>query len=469
MAHRQGIRVIADGSRPPPPGSSREDRAGHGRALRASVPRTAHAIWAPTPDRPDPVSILVEQGRTRVEALLPIRYGRMAESPFAFFRGGAAIMAHDLASTPVTGLDVQACGDAHVSNFGKFASPERNLVFDINDFDETLPGPWEWDVKRLCTSLQVVARQRNFPPEECERVVLAAAREYRLRVGDYSTWRILDLWYERAEIKRVIDAMPSRYRSAMSRDAKRALRKDHLRAVTRLTEETSAGRRFVEDPPLVVRLENLPDDTGDVDGVVESYRESVSDYHRAMFDRFRIVDVARKVVGVGSVGTLCWIALCEGRGEGDSDLIVLQVKEAPPSVLEPYTAPSALGHQGRRVVLGQRLTQAAGDIFLGWAHVSKSARDYYVRQLWDYKGQSDPMIMEPRQLQRYGALCGWILARAHVRTGDGVAIAAYLGRSDRFERAIVEFARAYAVTNESDHAALLRAIAEGRIEARAVD
>jgi uncharacterized protein (DUF2252 family) len=444
------------------------ESADAGRALRTEVPRSAHAEWSAPAGRADPVAVLEQQGETRVPELLPIRYGRMAESPFAFFRGAAAVMALDLSSNPVTGIRVQACGDAHVTNFGKFASPERKLVFDINDFDETVPGPWEWDVKRLCASLHVVSRQRGFSRKECDRVVLEAAQTYRGRLAQYATWHTLDLWYERTEIKQVIDHFPMKYQSSVKRDVKRARRKDHMRAVNKLTRTVDGHRQFVEAPPLIVHLEDTGVGVDDVTGLVESYRSTLSEDRRFMFDRFRLVDVARKVVGVGSVGTRCWIALFEGPDHPETDLIVLQVKEAPPSVLEPYVGESELGHGGRRVVVGQHLIQAASDVFLGWAEGPNSGRHYYVRQLWDFKGQGDPMVMEPEHLSRYGALCAWILARAHARTGDAVKISAYLGTSDRFDRAIAEFCARYAETNEQDHAALLDAIASGRIGAQAL-
>jgi uncharacterized protein (DUF2252 family) len=442
------------------------DRAAAGRALRREVPRSAHGDWIPAADRRDPVAVLEEQGESRVQELLPIRYGRMSESPFAFFRGAAAVMAMDLSSNPTTGVRVQACGDAHVTNFGKFASPERKIVFDINDFDETVPGPWEWDVKRLCASLHVVARQRGFSRKQCDRVVLEAARTYRERLAQYSTWRTLDLWYERTEIKQVIDHFPMKYRSDVERDVRRARRKDQLRAVDKLTTVVDGHRRFVESPPLIVHLENTGRDMEDAIAVLETYLATLSDDHRFMVDRFRMIDVARKVVGVGSVGTRCWIALFEARDHPETDVIVLQVKEAPPSVLEPYVGASEFGHGGRRVVVGQHLIQAASDVFLGWAEAP--GRHYYVRQLWDFKGQGDPMVMDLGHLSHYGALCAWILARAHARTGDATRIAGYLGRSTNFDRAISRFAAAYAVTNEQDHRALLDAIASGRVTAQSI-
>jgi uncharacterized protein (DUF2252 family) len=448
---------------------TRKDRHASGHDRRALVPRSALGEWDAGLEDRDPVAVLEEQATTRVAELVAVRHARMAESPFAFFRGAAAVMAKDLATTPVTGIRVQATGDAHVGNFGKFASPERKLVFDINDFDETLPGPWEWDVKRLCTSLHVVARQRGFSLGKCDAVVVAAAASYRRRVLDYSTWRTLDLWYERTEIKQVIDHFPMKYRASVSRDAAKARRRDHLRAVAKLTEVVDGEHRFVADPPLLVNLSDTDHDFDEARLLVEDYRSSLAPERREVFDRFRLLDVARKVVGVGSVGTRCWIALCQGPDHPDEDLIVLQAKEAPPSVLEPYVDDDAVAHNGERVVFGQRLIQAAGDMFLGWASGPRSGRDYYVRQLWDSKGQGDPMTMDLRHLAAYGSLCAWILARSHARTGDAVEISGYIGGSDRFDRAITDFAAAYARTNERDHAALLDAIASGRVEATFVD
>ena len=433
--------------------------------MRAAMPRSAHGDWNPPSDRPDPVDVLEEQAASRVPELRPIRYARMAESPFAFFRGAAAVMAMDLASTPATGIRVQACGDAHVDNFGLFASPERNIVFDINDFDETVPGPWEWDVKRLCTSLHVVARQRGFTPAECDHVVEAAARTYRERLADYASWRVLDLWYERTEIKEVIEHFPTRHRARVRRDVKRARRKDHLRAVNRLTKVVGGRRRFIEDPPLIVHLDDTGYDMDDVTGMIDIYRANLSEERRFMFDRYRLLDVARKVVGVGSVGTRCWVALFEGPDDPDLDLIVLQVKEAQASVLEPFVGESVLGHHGKRVVVGQRLIQAAGDIFLSWTEAPTSGRHYYVRQLWDVKGQSDPTVMDLEQLSYHGALCAWILARSHARTGDPVMISGYLGKTATFDDAIGAFARRYATTNETDHAVLVERIARGQTDA----
>ena len=387
---------------------------------------------------------------------------RMAESPFAFFRGGASVMAMDLAATPTTGIRVQACGDAHVNNFGFFASPERSLVFDMNDFDETLPGPWEWDVKRLCASLHIVGRQRGWSPSVCDAVVVAAARSYRERICDYATWHTLDLFYERTEIRNVIEHFPTQHRSGLKRDMKRARRKDHLRAVTRFTEVVNGQRRFVDDPPLTVRLEHTNHDMNEAMEVIESYRGTLTRERRYMFDRFQLLDVAHRVVGVGSVGTRCWIGLLAGPDDPDADFIVLQVKEAQPSVLEPYVGESLLVHHGKRVVVGQRLIQAASDVFLGWTEGPATGRSYYVRQLWDFKGQGDPMVMSRETLSHYGSLCAWILARSHARTGDAVKISGYLGKASAFDRAIAAFARRYAITNEADYATFVNAV--GRVQ-----
>ncbi len=434
-----------------------ENRRAAGRELRSAVPRSSHAEWSPSPARHDPLEVLELQAATRLPELGRLRYERMAESPFSFFRGAAAVMAMDLATTPTTGVYVQACGDAHINNFGFFASPERNLVFDINDFDETIPGPWEWDVKRLCASLHIVARQRGLRLVDADDIVLAAARTYRMRLADYATWDTLDLFYERTEIRRVVEHFPIRRRSGVVREIKRARRKDHLRAVAKLTHVVDGRRQFLDDPPLLVHLEQTGRGMEEVQGLIEDYRGTLTDDRRYMFDRFELLDVARKVVGVGSVGTRCWIALMAGRENPGSDFIVLQAKEAQQSVLEPYVVPSAHGQHAKRVVVGQRLVQAASDVFLGWAEGPTTGHHYYIRQLWDSKGQGNPMDMDVGTLTRYGGLCAWVLARSHARTGDAVMISAYLGKSMKFDRAIAEFARAYAVSNEADHRALVDA------------
>jgi uncharacterized protein (DUF2252 family) len=443
---------------------SYEERRSTGRALRREIPRSAHAEWSPSVNRCDPIAILEAQAATRVPELVPIRYARMAESPFAFFRGAAAVMAADLAETPWTGLTVQACGDGHISNFGKFATPERNVIFDVNDFDETLPGPWEWDVKRLCASLWIAARDRGSSVAECEAIVLAAARSYRERIREASELHTMELWYDRIHIKDVISHFPPKYQGIVRADIKRARRKDHRRAVEKLTTSADGAARFVDDPPLVVHFRSTRTTAEDVEAMIRSYRESLTEDRKSLFDRFEVVDVARKVVGVGSVGTRCWIVLLQGPTRDDR--LVLQVKQAEASVLEKHVGASSLGHHGLRVVVGQRLTQAASDVFLGWCDAPGSGNQYYVRQLWDVKGQGDITKMPLGKLPYYGALCALTLARAHARTGDAVPIGAYLGKGDRFDRSMATFAARYAETNELDHARLLEAIRTGRIASR---
>ncbi len=446
-----------------------DERREAGRDLRAAVPRSAHAEWSVAARTLDPIAVLERQARSRVAELIPVRYARMAESPFAFFRGGAAIMAMDLATTAATGLTVQACGDAHVANFGTFATPERNVIFDINDFDETDPGPWEWDVKRLAASLHVVARQHGFAPDDRDDVVLEAVRVYREFVAQYATMMTLEVWYDRTTVDDVVAHFPRRYRAQAERDVKRALRKDHVRAAAKLTRTVDGAPEFVEDPPLTVRLDATGHDMVEVGEMVEDYRSTLTDDRGFLLDRFRIVDVARRVVGVGSVGTRCWICLFEAPGHRRSDVgadrIILQVKEAQASVLAPYFGASRLGHEGRRVVAGQRLTQAASDIFLGWCAGPRSGRQYYVRQLWDVKGQGDLTRMDLGKLTHYGALCAQALARAHARTGDPAQLSGYLGNGGAFDRAVARFAADYAANNELDHASLLDAIAAGRVVA----
>ena len=443
---------------------SYEQRIEAGRRLRREVPRSSHAEWAPWHGRRDPIDVLETQADTRASELVPIRYGRMAESEFAFFRGGAAIMAMDLATTPTTGLSVQACGDAHVNNFGKFATPERNVSFDINDFDETLPGPWEWDLKRLATSMFIVARQNGLSRSRSRRITLSSVRTYRERMAAKAPLGTLERWYHHIQVDDVIAHFPDRARPQIERDVRKALRKGHDRAVARLTIETPVGRRFREDPPLQVHLDRTEATMDDVIPMIAEYRSTLSEERRLLFDRYRLVDVARRVVGVGSVGTRCWIALFEGPDRPEGDFIVLQIKQAQASVLEQYAGASSYPHAGERVVVGQRLTQAASDMFLGWCTGPRTGHHYYVRQLWDVKGQSDVMVMDAANLEYYGALCGWALARAHARTGDPVQLAAYLGNADKVDRAVVEFAEAYALTNAADHQCLLDAIASGRVE-----
>ncbi|HEX4033212.1 MAG TPA: DUF2252 domain-containing protein [Solirubrobacteraceae bacterium] len=409
------------------------------------------------------VELLERQAAERLPELLGVLYGRMSESPFAFFRGTASVMALDMAHAPVTGLRVQACGDAHVGNFGEFATPERSVVFDINDFDETLPAPFEWDVRRLAASLELAFRGNGVDARHRSAAVASAVRTYRERIAEYASLRTLDIWYSRIRIDEVVSFFPARYRGLVRRDVQRGLARTSLRALRKLTHVVDGTRVFVEDPPLLVRLGQTGHEFDEVLGFIDGYRASLSEDRRALFDRFRLVDVARKAVGVGSVGTRCWVGLFEGPHHPAGDPLVLQVKEAGPSVLEPYAGPSELPHHGLRVVVGQRLTQAASDIFLGWSVGPRTGRHYYARQLWDVKASGDPTLMEPANLARYGALCAWALARAHARTGDPVAITAYLGTSDRFDRATSQFASLYADQAECDHAALCAAITNGQL------
>jgi uncharacterized protein (DUF2252 family) len=436
-----------------------------GRELRSRVPRSSHADWQPAKKR-DPIAILEQQAAWRDPSLIPIRHGRMSSSPFAFFRGGAAIMAADLASTPGTGLNVQACGDAHVANFGKFATPERRIVFDINDFDETLPGPWEWDVKRLCASLHIALRERGFSRAQCDSAVFAAVRTYGEELDRYARMRTLSLWYDRIRLKQAVAHFPPELRPEIQKDAKRARRKIQMRAVAKLTCSARGKTAFIEDPPLQKHLPRTGPAIDEVMTTIDHYRNTLADEQRLLFDRFRVIDVASKVVGVGSVGTHCWMALFEGAAHPGTDQMVLQIKEAQASVLEPYVGGSDHAEHGRRVVSGQRLIQGSSDVFLGWCTGRSSKKEYYVRQLWDVKGQGDLTRMSFGALRYYGALCAWALARAHARTGDAARIAGYLGGSKTFGRAMVAFSKAYADNNERDFEEMRRAIKSGRLKSQ---
>jgi uncharacterized protein (DUF2252 family) len=441
-----------------------DDRRASGRALRERVPHAAHADPGSPASARDPVAMLEEQAASRHDDLVPIRYARMAASPFGFLRGAAAIMAFDLGSTPTTGLRVQACGDAHVRNFGKFATPERNLVFSINDFDETLPAPWEWDVKRLGASLYLVASEHGFKESKCRETVLTALRSYRERMARYASMRTLDLWYDHTSVDDVIAHFPKKHRARVERDVETASRKDHRRAIARYTRGDDGALRFVDDPPLVVHLDDTKYGLDDVEAMLDDYAASLPDDRRALVGRYRVLDVAHRVGGVGSVGTRCWICLMEASDHPKGDRIILQVKEAQTSVLEPYAGASSIGQHGRRVVAGQRLSQGASDIFLGWCE-GPTGRQYYVRQLWDSKGRSDLLAMDHRNLTYHGALCGWALARSHARSGDAVQMAGYLGTGDAFDRAVATYSAEYTRTTRQDHACLLEAIASGVVTA----
>ena len=456
---------------------SAAERLAKGKAARATTPRSGHADWEPAADRRDPVELLGEQDASRVPELVPVRYGRMLVSPFTFFRGAALLMAADLANAPRTGLQVQLCGDAHLSNFGAFAAPDRRLIFSINDFDETLPGPFEWDVKRLVASFAVAGRDRGFDARERQAVSRAAARSYRESMRDYAGMSNLDIWYSRIDLDDVAALTAERgsrkQRKAFERNVAKARSKDSTRALAKLTEVVDGERRIVSDPPLIVPIEEIV--TGVereelehfVRGVIRSYRRTLTADRRRLLERYRYVHAARKVVGVGSVGTRAWVVLMLGRD--DTDPLLLQLKEAQASVLEPFLGDSAFANHGQRVVEGQRLTQAASDILLGWVRFTApdgASRDFYMRQLWDGKGSAMVELMNSTALEVYAELCGQALAKAHARSGDAIAIASYLGGGDSFDRALASFAELYADQNERDHDAVRAAVASGRVAAQ---
>ena len=422
------------------------ERAEAGRALRKAVPRSSHAAWDPS-GRPSPLRLLEESNRQRLPDLVPIRDARMRASPFAFLRGSPGVMAHDLATTPATGITVQACGDAHLLNFGLFATPERNLSFGLNDFDETLPGPWEWDVKRLATSLVVAARTVGFDQALGGQAAGAAVRTYREQLARYAGMRALEVWYSRVDASAIVAMARGRRRRAVAERLARAEHHTSLDALPRLTEPVGGGRRFVENPPLLTHVSECGESW--VTEVLARYRSSLSDERRLLLGRFQPVDAARKVVGVGSVGTRCYVVLL--LGDRHDDPLLLQVKQATMSVLEPYAGRSRYRHPGHRVVNGQRLLQTASDVLLGWT--ADGTADYYIRQLWDMKGSVNLDTLDPADLVPYGRLCGWVLARAHARSGDAAAISGYLGSGDQFDRAVASFAEAYADQTEADHAA----------------
>jgi uncharacterized protein (DUF2252 family) len=455
-----------------PNGAPPPSRAVDGKERRREVPRSAHGEWEPPAGR-DPVATLAAQDKSRVPELVPIRYGRMLSSAFAFFRGGAAVMAADLAPGPDTGLRAQLCGDAHLSNFGVFSAPDRRLVFDCNDFDETLPGPFEWDVKRLAASVAIAGRERGFGRGERRRALESTGEGYREAMRRFAEMRNLDVWYARVDVEaakaNLATSLSASRRREMDRKLDKARAKDSVRALKKLTTTDREGNlRIVADPPLITPLADLadgPESEGALRPILDAYTSTLSDDRRWLVASFDYVDAARKVVGVGSVGTRAWIVLMLGRDTGDP--LFLQAKEAGPSVLEPYLGESEYSNHGRRVVEGQRLMQAASDIFLGWVAaqgLDSEARCFYVRQLWDGKGSVDVERMSAGELGMYGALCGRTLARAHARSGDRAAIASYLGRGNAFDKAIAEFAERYADQNERDYEALLEAEKFGEIE-----
>ena len=489
MAHRVGVYVTSLQPELPPLAFqghfrplgrtahlSPEQRAKLGRQARSGVPRSAHAWYEPAADRPDPMTLLEQQAATRVPELVPVRHARMLTSPFAFFRGGALIMASDLAGTPTSGIGVQICGDAHLSNFGVFASPERHLVFDLNDFDETLPGPWEWDVKRLAASLQIASRENGCTDADARRTVLTAVAEYRRAMNEFARWQTLQVWYAHLRVGKVLGELRRNLDPITARRAAKAITKartrDHMQAFAKLVHVVDGEPRFISRPPFVVPIDELMNGS-DVNAIETEVRSALGRYYRSLghdkrrlLEQYQLVQLARKVVGVGSVGTRAWVLLLLGRDGGDP--LILQMKEAQPSVLEDFAGRSSYANAGQRVVVGQRIMQAHGDILLGWerfAGFDNTPRDFYVRQLRDWKGSIEFEQMAPAGMIVYGRLCGWTLARAHARSGDRIAIASYLGSGTQFDLAVADFSAAYAEQNDRDFAALVSATASGRIQA----
>jgi uncharacterized protein (DUF2252 family) len=457
------------------PKDSPAERAAHGKAARKRVPRSSHGEWAPASDRPDPIALLEEQAAERAQDLVPIRYGRMLASPFAFYRGAALIMASDLSRTPASGLTAQICGDAHLMNFGLFGSAERRLVFDINDFDETLPGPWEWDLKRLVAGFAIAGRERGFGSSSRRSIVEECVRYYREAMAEFAEMRAMDVWYARVDadtIRSAVEATRVASLKEVDKALAKATGKDSLRALSKLTEPVDGLSRFRSDPPLLVPAKDLLQ--GDerhryataVEEALRNYRESLPRERHVLFDMYRFREIARKVVGVGSVGTRAWVLLFFGRDHADP--LFLQAKQAQSSVLERFVGHSRYSHSGRRVVEGQRLMQTTGDILLGWHRVTGfDGKEYhfYVRQLWDGKGAFDVARLPRSAWFGYARMCAWTLARAHARTGDRTAIAAYMGSGDSLDKAIADFAEAYAEQNQRDYEALQAAVDSGRIEA----
>ena len=460
-----------------------EERAEIGRVARGRATHEALAEFTPAAGR-DPVALLESQATLRVPELVPIRYGRMMASPFAFYRGAALVMAKDLATTSTSGLQVQVCGDAHLSNFGIFGSPERRLVFDINDFDETCPGPWEWDVKRLLASFAVGARDIGLPGKKRREVVRQISLRYRTAMAEFAAMRDLDVWYARLDVADVQEQFAQQLRAArrkrVDKTIAKAYTRDSLQALNKFTKVVDGQRRIISAPPLISTLEDLleGEDREQVvrerdefhhwmHELVRNYRRTLQSDRRHLIQRYRFVDMARKVVGVGSVGTRCWIILMLGRD--DDDPLFLQAKEAGPSVLTEVGCKNEYGNEGQRVVAGQRLMQAASDIFLGWQRltgVDGVSRDFYIRQLRDWKGSAELEGAEANGMRVYGELCAWTLARAHARSGDRIAIASYLEDAPAFDEAMVAFSETYAEQNERDHAALVDAVKSGRLVAQ---
>ena len=454
-----------------------------GKDLREKVPRELHAHWAPQEDRPDPVDLLRSQGESRVQSLLPLRYERMSASAFTFYRGGALIMASDLSNTPTTGMNVQLCGDAHISNFGLFSSPERRTVFDINDFDETLPGPWEWDIKRLAASVEICGRDNGFKKKQRRTAVLACVQGYREGMRKFADMGNLDVWYAHLDVDTLYDQVATDISAKKAKNATKVLnkakRKNSARAIEKLTEINDGKLRIISEPPLIVPMRDLITSRAEkwfaerfdeealgrlMHGILAEYRMTVPSDKRQLIDMYEPVDMAHKVVGVGSVGTRAWIIVMRGSSENDS--LVLQVKEAQESVLERFVGKSTYRRHGHRVVAGQRAIQTASDMLLGWCRMPDlkgTKKDYYVRQLWDGKGSIDLSLLKPEQLTYLARACGWTLAHAHARTGDRFAIASYMGSNNKFDKAIAEFAVAYADQNEADYARFMQAYESGEL------
>ncbi len=478
----------ADESKPIPAGMRYEhgkvvphltvaERLARGKAARAEVPRSSHAGFSPSAARPDPVALLESQAVTRVPELVPIRYGRMLVSPFTFYRGAALIMASDLANTPRSGLMTQLCGDAHLMNFGVFGSPDRRLVFDMNDFDETLPGPWEWDVKRLAASFAIAGRDNGYTVKDRKKVVLSVADGYRTAMREFAGMTNMDVWYSRFDTATLLEEMKTQLDARALKRSQAAITKartrDSMQALDKLTHVVDGERRILSDPPLIQPVEEFGGESERdmlmdwLRAAVRRYRSTLQSDRRHLLEEFHIVHAARKVVGVGSVGTRAWILLMEGRD--DVDPLFLQAKEAQPSVLEDFLGRSRQSSNGERVVHGQHLMAAASDIFLGWLTfegIDGESRDFYVRQLRDWKGSAVIESQTPPTMAYYGRICGATLARAHARSGDRIAIASYLGANDVFDRALAEFSEAYADQNERDYDALVEAEKSGRITAQ---
>jgi uncharacterized protein (DUF2252 family) len=459
-----------------------DERVARGRAARVGAPRSSHGKWEPAPDRPDPVALLEEQAASRVPQLVPVRYGRMLVSPFTFYRGAALIMASDLAATPVSGVTVQLCGDAHLSNFGLFGTPERQMIFDINDFDETLPGPWEWDVKRLAASFEIMGRDRGFSAADRRAVVMAGVAEYRDRMSQAAGMGTLSAWYDQLPVGALMNLVRDEVRvkrvtkkeaRTFERDVQQAHARDSTRVFAKRTQEVEGDLRIVADPPLIIPIEDIivpgsewEDPAPLIKKLLSTYRRTLGHQHHPI-EEFRYVHAAYKMVGVGSVGTRCYIMLMLGRDYKDP--LFLQIKEAQASVLERFVSKSTYRHHGERVVAGQRLMQAATDIFLGWIRIrglDGVTRDYYVRQFHDWKGGADVDNLLVPGATLYARVCGATLARAHARWGDRIAIASYLGKGDAFDRAVADFSAVYADQNERDYEAFAAAVNSGRLTAR---